>query len=292
MKEIVVVSGKGGTGKTTLTASFAVLAGGDTVMVDADVDAANLSLVLRPQQLESHSFIASRRAVLDRERCTECELCRQLCRFDAISESYQIDPISCEGCAVCSRACPEEAITMEEVVSGHWFISQTPYGKLIHARLGVAEENSGKLVTLVRKRARELAAAEEKKYLLTDGPPGIGCPVIASLSGAAKALIVTEPTVAGIHDLQRVLQVCRHFEVPAVVCINRCDLDEDNTRAIEAYCHAESVEVAAKIPFDRKVTEALVQGEPVVNYTRGPAAEAIAALWQNISTNGEGNGLL
>lgn len=286
MKEIVVVSGKGGTGKTTLTASFAVLAGGDAVMADADVDAANLSLVLQPQQLESHSFIASRRAVLDRECCTECGLCRRLCRFDAIPESYEIAPISCEGCAVCSRACPEEAIAMEEVVSGHWFISQTPYGKLIHARLGVGEENSGKLVTLVRNRARDLASAEERKFLLTDGPPGIGCPVIASLSGAAKALIVTEPTVAGIHDLQRVLQVCRHFEVPAAVCINRCDLDEDNARAIEAYCHEESVELAAKIPFDREVTEALVQGKPVVNYSRGPAAEAIAALWQNISTSG------
>ena len=285
MKEIAVVSGKGGTGKTTLTASFAVLAGGDAVMADADVDAANLSLVLQPQQLESHSFIASCRAVLDRECCTECGLCRRLCRFDAIPESYEIAPISCEGCAVCSRACPEEAIAMEEVVSGHWFISQTPYGKLIHARLGVGEENSGKLVTLVRNRARDLASAEERKFLLTDGPPGIGCPVIASLSGAAKALIVTEPTVAGIHDLQRVLQVCRHFEVPAAVCINRCDLDEDNARAIEAYCHEESVELAAKIPFDREVTEALVQGKPVVNYSRGPAAEAIAALWQNISTN-------
>lgn len=286
MEEIVVVSGKGGTGKTTLTASFAVLAGGDAVMVDADVDAANLSLVLTPEQLERHPFVASSRAVLDKERCTECGLCRELCRFDAISEDYEIDPISCEGCTVCSRACPVEAIVMEEVVSGHWFLSETPYGKLIHARLGVAEENSGKLVTLVRNRARELASGEKKKFLLTDGPPGIGCPVIASLSGAAKALIVTEPTVSGIHDLKRVLHVCRHFEVPAVVCINRCDLDEDNTEAIEAYCREESVDVISKIPFYREVTEALVQGKPVVSHTRGPAADDIAALWEKLSSGG------
>ncbi len=283
MEEIVVISGKGGTGKTTLTASFAVLAGGDAVMVDADVDAANLSLVLTPQQLESRPFIASAVAVLDRERCTECGLCRELCRFDAISENYNIDPISCEGCTVCSRACPEEAITMQKVVSGHWFLSQTPYGKLVHARLGVAEENSGRLVALIRKQGRELASAGKKKYLLTDGPPGIGCPVIAALSGATKALIVTEPTVSGMHDLKRVLSVCRHFEVPAVVCINRCDLDENNTRAIEAFCNSESVGVVSKIPFYREVTEALVQGKPVVHYTRGAAADDIISLWQNIS---------
>ncbi|NLI70182.1 MAG: 4Fe-4S binding protein [Firmicutes bacterium] len=287
MKEIVVISGKGGTGKTTLMASFAVLAGGEAVMVDADVDAANLSLVLTPQQLESHPFIASSIAVLDRELCTECGLCRELCRFDAISENYEIDPISCEGCTVCSRACPEEAIEMKEVVSGHWFLSQTPYGKLIHARLGIAEENSGRLVTLVRNEARKLATAEEKKFLLTDGPPGIGCPVIASLSGANLALIVTEPTVSGIHDLKRVLQVCRHFNVPAAVCINRCDLDEDNSRAIESYCREESVDVISRIPFYREITEALVQGKPVVNFTSGPAADDIASLWQKISVYGD-----
>ena len=285
MEEIVVISGKGGTGKTTLTASFAVLAGGDAVLVDADVDAANLSLLLTPQELGSHPFIASSVAVLDRDRCTECGLCRELCRFGAIPEDYRIDPLSCEGCSVCSRACPEEAITMEEVVSGHWFLSQTPYGKLIHARLGIAEENSGRLVTLVRNEARKLAGAEKKKFLLTDGPPGIGCPVIASLSGATKALIVTEPTVSGIHDLKRVLLVCRQFEVPAAVCINRCDLDEDNTRAIESFCAAESVEVAAKIPFYREVTEALVNATPVVSHTRGPAANDIIRLWNNISNN-------
>ncbi len=283
MEEIVVISGKGGTGKTTLTASFAVLAEGDAVMADADVDAANLSLLLTPEQLESHQFIASSVAVLDRECCTECGLCRELCRFEAISEDYRIDPLSCEGCTVCSRACPEEAIAMNEVVSGHWFLSQTPYGKLVHARLGIAEENSGRLVTLVRNQARELAKGEQKRFLLTDGPPGIGCPVIASLSGATKALIVTEPTISGIHDLKRVLLVCRQFEVPPAVCINRCDLDKENTRAIEDYCAAESVEVAAKIPFYREITEALVKARPVVSYTSGPAAGDIARLWGNIS---------
>ncbi len=283
MNELVVISGKGGTGKTTITACFAALAGGNAVLVDADVDAPNLSLVTQPQQLENHEFRASKKAKIDLEACSSCGLCLELCRFGAISDDYYIDPVCCEGCGVCSRACPENAIAMHEVVSGHWFISQTSYGKLVHARLGVAEENSGILVTAIRKKAKIIAEEEQKHYLITDGPPGIGCPVIASLGGAKEALIVTEPTLSGIHDLERVLSVCRHFKIPASVCINRYDLYEENARAIEDYCRQESIELAAKIPFDRAFVEATAQGVPVVEYTDGPIYNRIKRLWEKMA---------
>ncbi len=279
MNELVVISGKGGTGKTTLTACFAALAGGDAVLVDADVDAPNLSLITRPRQLEKQEFRASKKAGIDLEICNACGLCRELCRFEAISSRYRVDPVSCEGCGVCSRACPENAIEMLEVVSGHWFISQTAYGKLVHARLGVAEENSGRLVTAIREKAKKIAAEEKKRYLIIDGPPGIGCPVIASLGGVDAALVVTEPTLSGIHDLERVISVCRHFKIPAAVCINRFDLSEENTRAIENYCQRESLEPAAKIPFDRAFVEATARGIPVVEYTDGPVSKDIEKLW-------------
>lgn len=282
MRELTVISGKGGTGKTSLAASFAVLCERDVVAVDADVDAANLSLIMRPELREEHEFSASREAVIDPEKCEECGLCRELCRFAAISETYRVDPVSCEGCGACYHGCPRGAVTMEEKVSGHWYISGTPYGTLVHARLGLAEENSGKLVTAIRNKAAELAGVEQKSSLIIDGPPGIGCPVIASLAGVSAALIVTEPTLSGIHDLERVLAVCRHFEVPAAVCINRCDLDEANTRAIEDYCAAQNTAVAGKIPFDRVFTEAVVAGVPVVEYSGGPAAQSVAAVWRKL----------
>ncbi len=283
MKELVVISGKGGTGKTTITACFAALAAGETVLVDADVDAPNLSLITRPQQLECHEFRASEEATIDLEKCTRCALCLDLCRFDAISDDYRVDPISCEGCGVCSRACPAGAIAMEEVLSGHWFISQTSYGKLVHARLGVAEENSGKLVTTIRGKAKTIAADEHKPYLIIDGPPGIGCPVIASIGGVDAALVITEPTLSGIHDLKRILAVCRHFKIPVMVSINRSDLYEENTRLIEEYCREESIELAAKIPFERAFVEATAQGIPLIEYTDGPVSKIIEGLWDKIT---------
>lgn len=284
MKEITVISGKGGTGKTSLVGSFAALARPNAVFVDADVDAANLSLITRPELQETHEFRASRHAFIDRELCQECALCRELCRFGAISDDYRVNPIDCEGCGVCYHACPHGAITFEEVLSGHWFVSNTPYGPLVHARLGIAEENSGKLVTAVRNKAAEVATAEKKEYLLIDGPPGIGCPVIASLSGVGAALIVTEPSLSGIHDLERVLAVCRHFQVPASVCINRFDLDEAGTGAIEEFCQKEGIMLAGKIPFDRAVVEAAVRGIPVVEYTGGPVSQRIEEVWERISS--------
>ncbi len=283
MKEITVISGKGGTGKTSLVGSFAALAQQSAVFVDADVDAANLSLITKPELQETHEFRASRQAAIDPERCRQCGLCLELCRFGAVSEDYTIDPIDCEGCAVCVYACPNQAVTFEERLSGHWFVSETPYGTLVHARLGVAEENSGKLVTAIRNKAVELAAAQQKEYLVIDGPPGIGCPVIASLAGVGAALIVSEPSLSGIHDLERVLSVCRHFQVPAAVCINRFDLDQTNTQAIEAYCQEEGVVMAGKIPFDRVVVEAVVRGMPVVEYTQGPVSQRIQEVWQRVA---------
>jgi len=281
MKELVVLSGKGGTGKTSIAGSFAVLAK-SKVLADCDVDAADLHLLLEPVIQQKHEFWSGQVAVIDEEKCTQCGLCQELCHFKAVKD-FRVDPTSCEGCSFCSHICPAEAITMGENLSGHWFISDTKYGSLVHARLGVAQENSGKLVALVRQQAKLMAEKQGTTYIISDGPPGIGCPVISSLSGANLALLVTEPTLSGIHDLERVLGVCRHFGVPALVCINKYDVNEDNTRQIESYCLSQGVEVTSKIPFDNVVTEAMVQGLPVVEYSDNSVSREINLMWQNIA---------
>ena len=216
------------------------------------------------------------------ERCTQCGICQFLCRFNAISD-YRVDSVACEGCGFCSHICPAKAITMKESMSGHWFISDTSYGPLVHARLGIAQENSGKLVALVRQQAKRIAEEQGFELIISDGPPGIGCPFISSLSGASLAVLVTEPTLSGMHDLKRVLDVCKHFGVPAIVCINKYDLNEENARQIEGYCSSQDVSVAARIPFDNIVTEALVHGQPVVEYSDGRVSREINNLWQNIT---------
>jgi MinD superfamily P-loop ATPase len=281
VKELVVLSGKGGTGKTSLVGSFAALAK-NKVLADCDVDAADLHLLLEPVIKQKHEFWSGQVAVIDEEKCTQCGLCPELCHFDAIKD-FIVDPVSCEGCGFCYHICPAEAITLKENLSGQWFISDTKYGSLVHARLGIAQENSGKLVALVRQQAKSVAEKQGADFIVSDGPPGIGCPVISSLSGASLALLVTEPTLSGIHDLERVLGVCRHFSVPALVCINKHDINQENTRQIEGYCLQQGVEVAAKIPFDNAVTEAMVQGLPVVEYGDSPVSRQIELLWQNIS---------
>jgi len=281
MKEIVVLSGKGGTGKTSIVGSLAALAE-RKVLADCDVDAADLHLLLKPRLKQETEFWSGQVAHIDPEKCTQCGLCQDLCRFDAIRD-FRVDPVSCEGCGFCSHICPAEAITMKENLSGHWFISDTRYGPLVHARLGIAQENSGKLVAQVRQQARKIAEEKNLGYIISDGPPGIGCPVISSLSGASLALLVTEPTLSGIHDLERVLSVCHHFGIPAVVCINKYDLNEDNTRQIEGYCTSQKVSVAARIPFDNTVTEAIVRGVPVVEYSDGRVSQEIKRLWDGIS---------
>lgn len=280
MKEVVVLSGKGGTGKTSLVGSFAALAQ-NKVLADCDVDAADLHLLLDPKSKEEHDFWSGQVAVIDREKCTQCGLCQELCRFAAIDD-YAVIASSCEGCGFCSYICPAEAITMKERLSGQWFISNTRYGPLVHARLGIGQENSGKLVATVRQQAKQMAEKSGADLIISDGPPGIGCPVISSLSGASLALLVTEPTLCGIHDLERVLSLCRYFDVRALVCINKYDINEENTHHIEKYCLEQGIEVAAQIPFDNTVTEAIIKGKPVVEYCHNGVARRIEQLWEKI----------
>ena len=282
MREIVVLSGKGGTGKTTVLASFAALAE-KSVLCDCDVDAPNLHLLLEPVVRETHDFYGLQVARIDSEACNECGLCVDACRFEAIHD-FQVDPLACEGCGLCVQVCPLNAISMRDTLAGHWYVSNTKCGPLVHARLRAAQENSGKLVMAVRKRAREIAQETSARYILSDGPPGIGCPAISSLSGAGMALIVTEPSLSGIHDLERVLGLCRHFSVRPLVCINKCDLSEENTRRIEDHCRDIGVEVVGRIPFDPNVNSAIVQGRPVVETSDGAASREIEALWEAIAT--------
>lgn len=280
LREIVVLSGKGGTGKTSIVGSFAVLAE-NKVMADCDVDAADLNLLLQPKEREEHEFWSGQSAVIDIEKCVECNLCEEICRFDAIKD-YIVDPISCEGCGLCASACTLGAIEMQDNMAGHWFISDTKYGPLVHARLGIAQENSGKLVATVRKQARLMAEQEEASYIISDGPPGIGCPVISSLSGANLALVVTEPTLSGINDLERVLGVCHHYKIPSLVCINKYDINEENSSRIEDFCDQQGVKVAARIPFDEVVPEAVAAGVTVVEYSQNGISQKIEKLWQSV----------
>lgn len=289
MKQFVILSGKGGTGKTSIAASFAHLAHSDSVLAvlaDADVDAANLELVLSPHVLEQHEFMGGNVAWIDPEKCEGCGLCEQVCRFDAIAlkeGNYQVDPIACDGCAACVHQCPTHAIKMEPQLAGHWFRSDSRYGPLFHAALRPAQENSGKLVTLVKQQARLLAMDEQYPLIIVDGPPGIGCPVISAVSGANMALVIAEPTVSGVHDMERALEMTLHFHVPAVVCINKADIFLDGAAHIEEYCQKQNIEVVGRIPFDSTVTEAMVRGEPVTAFRpKSPASISIKQLWQNI----------
>jgi MinD superfamily P-loop ATPase len=280
MKQITIISGKGGTGKTTIVASLATLVK-KAVLVDADVDAADLHLLLKPQVQRREPFFASKVARIDPGQCDGCQKCQDACRFEAIHD-LKVDPIACEGCGVCFSICPRQAISLEEVQSGEWFISQTRYGPMVHAKLGVAQENSGKLVTLVRKEAQRIAQEGKYPLILIDGPPGIGCPVIASLGGVDAALVVTEPSLSGIHDLKRVLGVCRHFQVPARVCVNKADINSENTESIKEFCQEEGAPVIGEIPFDPIVTKAMVYESTVVEYTSGRVSNEIKKMWMRL----------
>lgn len=280
MKEILVISGKGGTGKTCVTASFAALAE-NKVIADCDVDAANLHMLLNPKVIEDHDFYSGYTVHINEDKCTQCGICLGVCRFDAI-RNYQIDQLLCEGCCVCVHACPNEAIDFQNRMCGHWFVSETAYGPMVHARLGIAEENSGKLVTQVRKAATEIAEKQGIDLIITDGAPGTGCPVIASLSGVDLAVIVTEPTVSGLHDMERVVKLAAGFGVKCMVCINKFDLDEEKTQEIEAWCYDNGISVGARIPFDKKVTEAVVKQRPPVEIEGSKAAVEIRNLWDKL----------
>jgi MinD superfamily P-loop ATPase len=286
MKQLVILSGKGGTGKTTVAAALAHLASQEIsiVLVDADVDAANLELVLDPTKQEERDFAGGKLAVIDPANCTACGICAEVCRFDAPiagDEAYRVDSLSCEGCASCYYQCPEEAIRMEEQQDGQWFHSDTRFGPLFHAHLFAGRENSGKLVMAVKQQAR-LLAETGAELLLADGPPGIGCPVISACSGMDLALHVTEPTVSGVHDLERILGVTEHFGVPSLVVINKADLNPTRCKEISAFCAQRGVELLSHIPYDNVVTQAMVKGLPVTSYTDGPVAEALGKLWVRI----------
>lgn len=278
MKQIVIISGKGGTGKTVLTASFAALAK-NAVFADCDVDAADLYLLLHPTTKERYDFRSGKTAKIDKKICQQCGQCINVCRFEAISQDFVVDSISCEGCAVCSYICPVSAISMQENICGEWFVSETKYGPMVHARLGIAQENSGKLVTLVRQKAAKIAEEQNKDYVIIDGPPGIGCPVIASLANVDLAIIVTEPTLSGIHDMKRITDVAQHFGIKTKVVINKYDINLENTEAIIKICRERNVEVLARISFSKDVNKALVNCVPIVEYCKGRITEEIIDLW-------------
>lgn len=293
MKELVVISGKGGTGKTSIVASFASMAKG-AVIVDCDVDAADLHLVLQPQIQRREDFTAGSKARIMSGHCTACGKCEELCRFDAIyfdgpgngkvPKTFRIDTIACEGCGVCFDFCDDKAIEFEPAVCGQWFISQTRCGPMVHAKLGVAAENSGKLVTHLRRTAQELAARQKREMILCDGSPGIGCPVIASLTGASLALFVVEPTASGRHDFLRVAQLTMRLGVPGILAVNKADLNEEVTSDLEEFARQNGIAVAGRIPYDPAVTQAQIARKAVVEASSGPAADAIRDLWTQTQT--------
>ena len=290
-KEITIISGKGGTGKTTVVGSLACLAK-NKVLVDNDVDAADLHLLLKPTVREGHDFVGGTKATIDTEKCTACGKCAKACHFNAIrfdgpgnaivGKTFRIEPLACEGCGLCPLVCPVGAIRSKKNVTGRWYISGTEYGSMVHARLGIAEENSGRLVAQVRHSAGKLADELRQELILGDGPPGTGCPVIASVSGTDLVIIVTEPTVSGVHDMKRVLNLAGHFRVPAVVVINKADLNTEQAHRIEEIAQAHGSRVIGHIPFDRVVNDALMAGKTVIEYGKGNAEEAIRKVWNQI----------
>ena len=282
IREIVIVSGKGGTGKTSLTAAFAALAK-NSILCDADVDAADLHLLMQPEVKEQTDFMGGSKAVIDPDLCTGCGTCRTLCRFDAISDRYEVDPIRCEGCGVCVDFCPEQAIGFPVQRCGEWFVSDTRFGPMVHARLGIAEENSGRLVSLIRTETKKRAEERGLDLILTDGPPGIGCPVIAAIGGATALVIVVEPTVSGIHDMERVVDLAAHFKVPGMVIVNKFDLNVKMTETIEKLAVKRNIVVLGRVPFDPVFTHSMVQGQNLFEYgEETPTRQVVRDIWAKI----------
>ena len=283
MKELVIISGKGGTGKTSITASFAALAQ-SAVLADCDVDAADLHLILQPETKERSPFVSGRAAAIREADCTQCGLCETLCRYDAIRD-FTVDPLGCEGCGVCVEFCPVKAIDFPEQECGEWFISDTRCGEMVHARMHPGAENSGKLVSLVRQEARKIATKNSNDFILVDGPPGIGCPVIASITGADAVLVVSEPTLSGEHDLKRVLQLATHFRIPAMICINKWDVNPEMAARIEALARSLGAMPVGRVPYDADVTAAQVEAKALVEYSDGSAAKAVREIWEKVGCN-------
>jgi MinD superfamily P-loop ATPase len=288
MKEVIIISGKGGTGKTSLAGCFAAMAK-EAVLADCDVDAADLHLILHPCIRQEHRFSGGKKARIVTEKCRGCGRCADVCEFGAVAvedptkhgleKRYMINEISCEGCGVCRYFCPFGAIEFEDAINGRWFLSETRFGPMLHAELGAGEENSGKLVTLLRKEAKSKAKEQKKDLIIVDGSPGIGCPVIASLVGADFAVIVTEPTMSGLHDLSRVAELTKQLNVPAAVCINKYDINESKSVEIESESSARGMPVVGKIEYDKAVTDAQIKGVSLVEYTEGNAARQIRVVW-------------
>jgi len=284
MKELVIISGKGGTGKTTLTACFALLAR-DRVLADCDVDAADLHILVHPKVLHEEDFRGGVKAAIDVEKCSRCGACRESCRYGAISEQFIVSPLSCEGCGVCFHVCPEGAVSLEEGLNGRWFVSETRVGPMVHAALLPGEENSGKLVALVRNQAKVLARKQGTPLILVDGAPGVGCPVISSITGADRVLIVTEPTLSGLHDMERALQLVRGFRIPVSVVTNKYDLNLEVTQRIEEFSGKAQATVLGRIPYDPQVIRSMVQRRCVVENGDSPAALAIRGIWERLETD-------
>ena len=292
MKELVVISGKGGTGKTSIVAAFAALAK-NAVLADCDVDAADLHLVLEPKIKHTHDFFGGKQASIIAEKCTGCGICRDMCRFDAIESNgegnglvdrtFTVNPVSCEGCKVCVEFCPVDAIEFNDHMNGQWFVSDTRFGPMVHAKLGIAEENSGKLVTLIRKEAKKIAQEQKKDLLIVDGSPGIGCPVIASITAADLVLIVTEPTLSGKHDLDRVSELASSFGIKTLVCVNKADVNPKITDQISKEAQTRGLNVVGKVAYDEAFTKAQMIKASVVEYTGGAITEQIKALWRQVT---------
>ncbi|AIH04142.1 ATP-binding protein [Thermodesulfobacterium commune] len=277
MKQILVISGKGGTGKTFFTGCLAV-AILNKVIVDCDVDAANLHLLLHPSIEQSFEFFGGKKAFIDKEKCTLCGACKEVCQFEAINDDFQVDRFSCEGCTVCSYICPASAIVFNDVLSGYYFISQTEYGKMVHARLGIAQENSGKLVAKLREVAKGIAETTKADFIILDGPPGIGCPVMASMTGVDLAIAITEPTVSGLHDVKRVIDLARHFKVDLKVIINKYDLNPEMSQHMATQLEKEGTEVIGVIPFSEEILESVKAGIPYLKFSQSSLAKKIEQL--------------
>lgn len=286
IKEIVVISGKGGTGKTSLTSSFSVLGGSDIVVADCDVDAADMHLLLNPKVLYQEDFYSGKTAVIETEGCVNCYKCKNVCRFDAIDVidgKFIVDELNCEGCSYCFHVCPTRTIRMDDALSGKFFISKSRLNNtLVHARLNIAADNSGKLVTKVRDEAKRVAKEEGKKIILVDGPPGIGCPVVASLTGTDFAVIVTEPTVSGYHDLERVSELVAKMKIPAGLIINKADLNIDMTAQLKSLSEKLNLSLIAELPFDSVFSEAINQGQTIIEYDNGDIKKMINDSWNKI----------
>lgn len=289
MKEITILSGKGGAGKTSIAAALASLAK-NSVFCDNDVDAADLHLIFHPEVNEEHHFSSGNKAVVEPEKCSACGLCIENCRFDAIHLNKKgipdVNPFQCEGCRLCERICPEQAITSVQFDNNKWFVSETRFGPLVHARMGAGEENSGRLVTEIRKKAREIATETNAGFIINDGPPGIGCPVIASVTGTGKVLMVIEPSLSGLHDAKRLTKLVNSFKIPMEAVINKSDINEELTIETEKFLNENHIPLLGKIPFDTILVESMVHEQTILEFApKNKISKAIKSIWKKLSEN-------